>query len=35
MTHNDVIRARLTDRLRAEQLRALGDVWDAVHDEPA
>jgi DNA-binding MarR family transcriptional regulator len=35
LTHNDVIRAQLTERLRPDQLRALGDVWDAVHDEPA
>jgi histidinol-phosphate aminotransferase len=35
VTHNDVIRARLTGRLRPDQLRALGDLWDAIHDEPA
>jgi len=35
VTHNDVIRARLTERLRPDQLRTLGDAWDAVHDERA
>ncbi len=33
LTHNDVIRAHLTDRLRPSQLRALGDVWDAVQED--
>jgi DNA-binding MarR family transcriptional regulator len=29
-THNDVIRARLTDRLTGPQLRALGRIWTHV-----
>ena len=32
-THNDVIRARLTDRLTASQLRVLGRIWgDVLHE---
>ena len=29
-THNDVVRARLTDRLSDAQLRRLGQLWDVV-----
>jgi DNA-binding MarR family transcriptional regulator len=33
-THNKVVRARLTRRLSAKQLRALGDLWKVIESEP-
>jgi DNA-binding MarR family transcriptional regulator len=29
-THNEVVRARLTSRLTAKQLAALGDLWETI-----
>ena len=35
VTHNEVVRARLTRRLTARQLASLGDLWEAVAAEPS
>ena len=33
-THNEIVRAQLTDRLTAAQLATLGALWDKVLDRP-
>ena len=35
VTHNDVVRERLTRRLTDEQLATLGDLWQTIESEPA